>query len=665
MKISIRWALIVGILGLIWVTQLIITSSTYFSSQKVLIGHARDIMQNIADLTMEQSQNHLALAQSAAHLTKRLISSSVVSSELEQHAVLEHYFLDQLAIYPHFAGMYVGLPSGEFLFVSRSNTPNVDGYRTKIISTAGGKRKIELIWRDSDQKFISREIDLQDAYDPRQRPWYIKALREKAIVWTDPYIFYTSQKPGITIAGPIFASGGELKAIVGVDIEIGQLSTFISKLRIGKNGSAFMLNNNGDVVAFPDQSKIKFSDSDQGGKFRLVKIEEIDDGLSRAAYQAIACQEAGDGRLTLSAARFARFEYKGQAYHTMFTPFLNQQWPWLIGVFVPESDYLGDIKANRTFNILLTLMLSVAATLIGLWLSRTVTRPLAELEAEALSIQSNDLTRQFDTHSHIKEIQLTANAFTLMKKDLHAGKEKYRGIFENIQDIYYEASLNGRILEVSPSVEKFTSYKRDQLLGMSLDHLYQNPGDRDRLLAQLTDHGRVSDYEITMTGKSGDTEYGSINASLTRDHSGRPEKIIGSMRVITGRKKVDLELQRYRQELEDLVQERTRDLEKSNRRLSTSEEKYRSIIENMENGYYETDIDGHLTFFNDHVADILGLQRDEVMGLNFRQFMDAETIETVQKRFRAIMHTGKPEKLARFSVLRPDGEKEHWMDRHP
>ena len=84
MKISIRWALILGCLGLIWGTQIIITSSTYLSSQKVLIGHARDIMQNIADLTMEQSQNHLALAQGAAHLTKRLITSNVGGSDLDR-----------------------------------------------------------------------------------------------------------------------------------------------------------------------------------------------------------------------------------------------------------------------------------------------------------------------------------------------------------------------------------------------------------------------------------------------------------------------------------------------------------------------------------------------------------------------------------------------------
>lgn len=96
---------------------------------------------------------------------------------------------------------------------------------------------------------------------PRGRPpdqtldEFQKVIREKTVVWTDPYIFFTSRKPGITVAGPIFDQEGRLQSIVGVDIEIDQLSVFISKLRIGKNGQAFMLNNNGDVVAFPDLKK--------------------------------------------------------------------------------------------------------------------------------------------------------------------------------------------------------------------------------------------------------------------------------------------------------------------------------------------------------------------------------------------------------------------------
>jgi N-acetylmuramic acid 6-phosphate (MurNAc-6-P) etherase len=78
MKISIRWALIAGFLGLIWGTQMIITSTSYVSSEQVLMNHAKNILSNITDFTAEQSMNHLGLAQGAAHLTKLMISDHVV-----------------------------------------------------------------------------------------------------------------------------------------------------------------------------------------------------------------------------------------------------------------------------------------------------------------------------------------------------------------------------------------------------------------------------------------------------------------------------------------------------------------------------------------------------------------------------------------------------------
>jgi PAS domain S-box-containing protein len=671
MKISIRWALILGCLVLIWGTQIVITSSTYLSSQRVLLSHARDIMQNITDLTMEQSQNHLALAQGAAHLTKRLIASNVVGSDLDRRGVLEKYFLDQLAIYRHFAGIYVGLPNGDFLYVSRSSQKSENGFRTKIITHGDGRRETRLRWRDQSLAILGEDLDPRDTFDPRQRPWFEKAIKDRAIVWTDPYIFFTSQKPGITIAGPIFRSDGELQAVVGVDIEIEQLSTFISKLRIGKHGRAFMLNNNGDVVAFPDATKLKFSDDEKSGMARLVKISELNDGLSRAAFNAIDWPKSSDGRLNLTEPRFARFAYQGEAYTAMFTPFTNEQWPWIIGVYVPERDYLGTIQDNRRHNLWLTMGLSVLATVVGLVLARGIIRPISGLEKEAMAIQQNEFTQTFHTRSAFKEIQETADAFASMKEDIRAGEEKYRGIFDNIQDVYYEASFDGRILEISPSVENVSHYSREELLGANLDLLYQDPKDRQRLLIRLTKEDKVSDFEITMTNKDGAIEHCAINASVKRDADGQPVMIIGSLRVITYRKKAELELRRHQEQLEELVRERTRDLEASNRQLvdqveahrekdaalRKSEEKYRSIIENMENGYYEFDLKGDMTFFNDTLADMLGYEPHELMGLNYRAYLDPDTAEGVIEKYENIRLTGKPVNLERYTIIRKDGTR--------
>lgn len=412
MKVSIRWALIAGFLGLIWGTQLIITSSSYISSEKVLLNHAKSIMANITDLTMEQSYNHLALAQGAAHLTKRLISNNVVRSDSGSLDHLERYFYDQLSIYPHFAGIYYGTPDGEFFYVCRSNTKSPNGFRTKIILNTNGVRETELIWRDRELEEIGREIDPTDTYDPRTRPWYSKALAEDGIVWTDPYVFFTSKKPGITIAGPAKTPQGTVKGIVGVDIDIDQLSIFISKLQIGKHGLAFMFNNNGDVVAFPDLEKLKKNDT------QLVKIDQIEDEKTRRAFLATKLSYGPDKRIHIFNPQFVKFTYKRATYHAMFSPFNDDLWPWIIGVYIPEDDYLGSLKANRRMSILITFGISIVATILGLLLSRSIIRPIANLEKEARAVEKFDMLTHYDTTSIYEEIQVMSDTFNRMKNSL-------------------------------------------------------------------------------------------------------------------------------------------------------------------------------------------------------------------------------------------------------
>ncbi|MDZ7582105.1 MAG: PAS domain S-box protein [Deltaproteobacteria bacterium] len=61
------------------------------------------------------------------------------------------------------------------------------------------------------------------------------------------------------------------------------------------------------------------------------------------------------------------------------------------------------------------------------------------------------------------------------EKELLKSKERYKRIFENLQDVYYEAAMDGTILEVSPSIEKISLYKRKELIGKSLYDIYTDP----------------------------------------------------------------------------------------------------------------------------------------------------------------------------------------------
>jgi PAS domain S-box-containing protein len=478
MKVSLRLIVIVGSILLVWGTHLIITPSSYIMSERVLTRHMQDIMQNISDLTLEQSYNHLDKARSAASLAKQLLSSNVVTSEIDGTESLERYFFDQLSIYPHLAGIYVGGLNGNFFMVSRHTKHQPDGFRTKIIRHTPQGRTTELIWRDENFTGVEKIQDPGDTYDPRMRPWFKTVMEQKHVAWTDPYIFYTAQKPGVTIAGPIFDRQGNLKGIVGVDIEISELSTFISKLRVGKSGKAFIMNRNGDIIAYHDLDKLVIP-TDNRTSFRLPKVNEINDRFTRQAFQSVDWQRDEKENLVLHEPVLASFSSDGKNYLSMFTPFPGDELPWIIGVYIPEDDYLGILKSNRRVTLLITVVISILASLLGLAFAKKITTPVEELAEQAKAIEQHDMKTSFNIRSRFNEIQEAADSFSRMKSSLIGYEKKlkesdtlYRAITKTANDAIIMMDHRFCVSYLNPAAIRMFGYTKKEAVGKKLHKLF-------------------------------------------------------------------------------------------------------------------------------------------------------------------------------------------------
>ena len=76
--------------------------------------------------------------------------------------------------------------------------------------------------------------------DPRVRPWYKGAKAAMANFWTDPYIFASTRKPGITSASPVVTESGKFLGVVAADITLGELSNFLRGLKVSENGRIYL-----------------------------------------------------------------------------------------------------------------------------------------------------------------------------------------------------------------------------------------------------------------------------------------------------------------------------------------------------------------------------------------------------------------------------------------
>ena len=95
----------------------------------------------------------------------------------------------------------------------------------------------------------------------------------------------------------------------------------------------------------------------------------------------------------------------------------------------------------------------------------------------------------------------------------------------------------------------------------------------------------------------------------------------------------------------------------ADRALRESAEKYRTILESIEEGYFETDLKGNLTFSNDPFCKILGYPRNQLLGMNTREYTTPDTVEKISRISEQVKQTGKPEDVTDYNVIRKDGSK--------
>jgi PAS domain S-box-containing protein len=196
--------------------------------------------------------------------------------------------------------------------------------------------------------------------------------------------------------------------------------------------------------------------------------------------------------------------------------------------------------------------------------------------------------------------------------------------------------LEKNVLFWNKGAENIFGYTAEEIVGNhKIDVLY--PDDEvkeevDEIRSLLVREKRNVHRILRENTKDGRTLWVKLNLTPTFDENGKVIGILGIGEDITEQRKMDEELRR-------------------------SEEKYRSILETMEEGYFEVDLTGNFTFFNNALCTISGYSREELMGMNNRAYTAPETAERMYRIFNEIYATGKPAKIMDYEIIKSDGSK--------
>ena len=214
-------------------------------------------------------------------------------------------------------------------------------------------------------------------------------------------------------------------------------------------------------------------------------------------------------------------------------------------------------------------------------------------------------------------------------------EKRYQAIFEAAPIGIAIASPRGNFIEVNDAFIHMLGYSRREIADRTFMEI-THPDDRreTQRLSQAVRDGSIDFYrtEKRYIKKNGEAVWTVVRAKGLRNDDGSLKYWLGLM--------VDITEHKHAEEA-----------------LRHSEEKYRSILESIEEGYFEVDLYGNFTFFNSALPKIMGFPPEELKKTNNRDFASEETAEKMKQVFKRIIRTGRSARVLNYEITSRDGTK--------
>ncbi|SLN35906.1 PDC sensor domain-containing protein [Oceanibacterium hippocampi] len=402
---SIVRTIVAVLVGCQLVTLVLVGLWFVHSSRGELRSLARRNVETVIARAVALTDSYLQPAEAAAALSQNLIDRGVPASD--NSAALELLFFEQLKNHPQLAGLYLGLADGSFHYVMRDDSKGPGGFRTKSIVIDDTHRRTELVWRRADFQQVEAARDDNDDFDPRTRDWYRKAKSAQGPIWTDPYVFYSSRKPGITAAAPLEGADRKLAGVVGVDIEISKLSQYLRQLSIGFAGTAFIVGPDGGIIAHTQPETVVQVTDDRARPVRFRRSEELAGVGGAVSAEILSRMKQG---VIPEQPVLTTFSFEDKTYQLGVARMSRNERPWLLAVLVPEGSVVDAARGSELMLIGVAVISMLITLAFALVLARSLGRPIAQLQRNARRIQRDDFGGVEEVQSHYAQFREVGDA---------------------------------------------------------------------------------------------------------------------------------------------------------------------------------------------------------------------------------------------------------------
>ncbi len=329
---------------------------------------------------------------------------------------LAQFFAKQVKTY-NVGYILYGSKTGDFIasgYYRESTIPNHGNPDISLVlpKRYGNPNLYNYITNERSQP--TKMFETTKAYQFQKEGWYAKGSETGKPGWSEIYQWETNNYPlSIATSRPIYDKNNQLIGSVGVEQRLSQISDFLREIKVSQSSKVFILERNGFLVASSSDAPV-FSVTN--GKPQRLHGFESQDALIQATSKHLG-DRFGDLK-SIQTVQQLDFQLHSQREFVQVTPW-QDEWglDWLVVVAMPESDFMGRINANTVNTIWLCLGALGLATVLGIYTSRWIARPILQIGEASSAIAEGKLDQNVAA-SAVKELDLLAQSFNRMAQQL-------------------------------------------------------------------------------------------------------------------------------------------------------------------------------------------------------------------------------------------------------
>jgi len=322
----------------------------------------------------------------------------------------EKFLWRQVQLYPYINFTSIANPDGEY----RTGEKMSNG--TLLINASGPSTGFDFYSYNTNNRGDRTTVAaLVKNFDIRQHPSYAYAALEAKPNWSSVYVSFLEPTLILSALQPVYNSQKQLEGVLIAALRLDSIGQFLNSLKIGKSGQTFIIERNGTLLATSTPEKPFRT---QNGKKELFKVTESSDAVTQTTAKYLESHFQNLQKITK--AQQIDVEINGEHKFLKVLPFQDGKGlDWLIVVVVPEADFMEQIHANNRTTMLLSLAALAMATVVGIFTSRWIIKPILKLKDAAIALSEG----QFDKTVKLArsdELGVLAAAFNSMAAQLQA-----------------------------------------------------------------------------------------------------------------------------------------------------------------------------------------------------------------------------------------------------